>query len=109
MGGERVIVDAAMQLRARHKLVNDVMLDRDAWAEVFKDGGVAAVQVRPDSVLIVVGPRMYLLVFEKGVAGYGTRRISNQLWYWGGEESGLKQRDRLQDVRSNNSSDKKQR
>ena len=97
MGGERAIVGAAMRLRADHgprrgettSIIKKESLD---WPELFADGGVEEVEIGPDSVLLNLGHRMYLLGFEEGVAGYGTRRITDRLWYWGGEESGLKQR-----------------
>lgn len=94
MGGESVIVDTAMRVRGQHKALNNgvVIIQKDSsdWPAVFKEGGVEEVQIRPDCVLIDFRRRMCLLAFEEGVSGYGTRRISDRLWYWGGEESGLR-------------------
>lgn len=96
MGGEDAIIGAVAQVRSTQEAAGSppVIIRPSApqWPKVFSNGSVEEVQIRRDFVLLDLGRRMFLLVFEDPASGYGTRMISDRLWYWGGEESGLRKR-----------------
>ena len=96
MGGAQAVLDTAMTLRSRHMpyyggvtVINSNAVD---WPMIFSSGDVYGVGIFHDCVQIDFRKRRALLAFEEGDSGYGTRRIIDRLWYWGGEESGLKRK-----------------
>jgi hypothetical protein len=97
MGGADAIIDAVTHMKSTQDGAGSppviIRPNTPHWPKVFSNGSVEEVQIRKDCVLLDLGRRMFLLVFEDRASGYGTRMISDRLWYWGGEESGLRKRD----------------
>jgi len=93
LGGPSALLDAADDLRSRY--MNDrstiVLTDeaRENWPATFRRPDVVELQIRSDCVLVYFGMRRHILLFRSEVPQYGTKRIADRVWYWGGERSAV--------------------